>query len=134
MPRQSEEEIVSRMIVDEQQPAARQAAHLLGPAPGMEDVKGQKEQAMWNYRDPSVTPEAMAQMYVQAMNEGLDHQDALGLVTLKAYKNRGQMLLAVGDDPKEQAAYARKMRGQAAIDTTANELTPGPQQPEAGGY
>lgn len=122
------------MVVDEQKPAARQAAHLLGPAPGMEDVKGQKEQAMWDYRDLSVTLDAMAQMYVQAMNEGLSHQDALGLVTLKVHPNRGPMLLQVGDDPKDRVAYARKMRGTPAIDTTANELTPGPEQPEAGGY
>ncbi len=133
MARQSEEEIGARMAVDELTPAARQAARLLGPAPGMEDVKGQKEQAMWDYRDPSVTPEAMAQMYVQAMNEGMEHQDALGLVTLKVHPNRGPMLLNVSDDPKEQAAYARKMRGPT-VDTTANELTPAPSQPEAGGY
>ena len=131
MPRQSEEEIIARMVVDEQEPGARHAAQLLGPAPGMEDVKGQTEQDMWDYRDPAMTPQQAMQIVIQAREAGLDEDDVQGILTMKVYPNRGAMLLSVSDDPKEQARYARKMRGTPAIETTANELTP---EPEAEGY
>ena len=150
MSREAEETIIARMVVDEQDPSAKQTAKLLGPAPGMEDVVGQEERDMWNKRDQSVTPQQALQLYTEAKDNGLSDQDAEGIVTLKVFPNRGPMLLAVSDDPKEQARYARKMRGQPpivdqgfsaadsyrqpqAIETTATDITAEPK-PEAGGY
>jgi hypothetical protein len=119
--REAEEQITARMVWDEIQPGAKQIAHLQGPAPGMEDVTGQDEIAMWNERDPEMTPEKMAQAYIQARNAGLDEEDAIGTLSLLVYRNRGPMLLQVGDDPFEQARYAKKMKQRSG--GTAHQVT-----------
>ncbi len=99
--RQPDSEQISPMVIDAVRSLGKGIAAMMGPASGTEDVGGQKEIAMWAYRDPSVDP-------LDLVQQGASVEEAMA----RAYPYRGPMLLQVGsqDDPAPRIAYAKRMR------------------------
>ena len=98
--REPPESILGERIMTTVRRRGQLVADMLGPAPGTEDVSGQREVEMWTFRDPSVDPVALVQ-------QGKTPEEATGL----AYPFRLPMVMAAGSEqePEARVAYARRM-------------------------
>lgn len=105
--RGSDEDIITTMINDKIDKISDGISGLLGNAPGTERVPPRQELELWNYRDPKVD---IWMEHQQAMAKGLDEKDAMDAATLRAYPNRGTLLLHSGSTDEERAAYATRLR------------------------
>lgn len=105
--RRADEDIVSDMINAKLDVMSDRIAGMMGPAPGTENVTGKHEIELWDERDPAV--DIMAE-YQKALTQGMDDLSAQSAATVKAYPNRGPMLLAAGADDESRVKYARRMR------------------------
>lgn len=103
----ADEDIIKAMILEELPRRAKGIAQSMGPAPGTERVTGQEELDMWNERDPSV--DIMA-VYQEALMQGMNDLDAQSAATVKAYPNRGPMLLNAAADDDGRIKYAHRMK------------------------
>ena len=105
--RQPDEDLLKGMITSEISTRAKHVAALLGPAPGTKDVTGQDEIDLWNERAPDVDIMAEYQNYRM---QGMEDLDAKSAATVKAFVNRGAMVLHSAADDEGRIAYAKRMR------------------------
>lgn len=95
------------MIVDELDVRAKRIAAMMGPAPGTERVTGKQEIELWDERDPNVD---VLMEHQNFMAQGYSPEDAQAAATVKAYPNRGVMVLNAGATDEERVKYAQKMK------------------------
>lgn len=103
----ADEDVISDMINQKLDVDSDRIAALMGPSPGTENVSGKQELDLWNERDDTVDIWAE---YRQALLDGANDLDAKSIATVKAYTNRGIMVLNSSYDDEERKKYAARMK------------------------
>lgn len=115
----ADEDVISDMISTKLEYLSDGIASGMGPAPGTEKVSGKAEIDLWNERDETVDVWAE---YQRALAEGAKNDlDAMSIATVKAYTNRGIMVLNSSHDDGERKKYAARMKRLSEKQATEQE-------------